>query len=151
MILISHDRHLIEACVERLWLVHDGTVQPYDDDLDAYRRLILKGPDKASEPAQASASQANQSQKDRRKQAAARRSEFAPLKKKIDALEKRIDKAQGEISAIDTDMTKPDILGDSQKIVGLSKKRSELESNVAAWEEEWMTLSAEYEEAMADA
>ncbi|MCI5077202.1 ABC-F family ATP-binding cassette domain-containing protein [Oricola sp.] len=151
VILISHDRHLIEACVERLWLVHDGGVHPYDDDLDAYRRLILKGPEKAADTAQAAETQSGQSSKERRKQAAAKRAEFAPLKKKIDELEKRIGKAQDEIAAIDTDMTKPAILADSQKIVELSKKRSDLESRVGDWEDEWMTLSADYEDAMAEA
>ena len=40
-ILISHDRYLIEACADRLWLVGDGTVAPYEGDLDDYRRLVL--------------------------------------------------------------------------------------------------------------
>src|SRR3954470_2747451 len=40
-ILVSHDRHLIEACADRLWLVGDGTVAPYEGDLDDYRRLVL--------------------------------------------------------------------------------------------------------------
>ena len=44
VILISHDRHLIEASVDRLWLVAGGTVRPYDGDLDEYRRLVLDGP-----------------------------------------------------------------------------------------------------------
>ena len=41
MILISHDRHLLEACADRLWLVADGTVAPYEGDLDDYRRIVL--------------------------------------------------------------------------------------------------------------
>src|SRR5881394_3225997 len=41
VILISHDRYLIEACADRLWLVADGTVAPYEGDLDDYRRLVL--------------------------------------------------------------------------------------------------------------
>ncbi|GAB4349839.1 MAG: ABC-F family ATP-binding cassette domain-containing protein [Oricola sp.] len=151
VMLISHDRHLIEACVERLWLVRDGTVEPYDDDLDAYRRLILKGPEKAPVAAPAAANGQSPSSKEKRKQAAAKRAEFAPLRKQIEALEKRIDKAQGEIAAIDGKMADPDVLADSRKIVELSKKRSELESGIAGWEEEWMTLSAQYEKAMADA
>ncbi len=40
-ILVSHDRHLIEACADRLWLVGEGTVAPYEGDLDDYRRLVL--------------------------------------------------------------------------------------------------------------
>jgi ATP-binding cassette subfamily F protein 3 len=41
VILISHDRHLIETCADRLWLVRDGTVKPFDGDLDDYTDLVL--------------------------------------------------------------------------------------------------------------
>ena len=41
VIMVSHDRYLIEACADRLWLVADGTVTSFDGDLDDYRRLVL--------------------------------------------------------------------------------------------------------------
>ncbi|KAB2540783.1 glycosyl transferase family 1 [Salipiger aestuarii] len=41
VILVSHDMHLLSLVADRLWLVKDGTVTPYDDDLDAYRSLLL--------------------------------------------------------------------------------------------------------------
>ena len=41
VILVSHDRHLLEACADRLWLVADGKVTPFDGDLDDYRRRVL--------------------------------------------------------------------------------------------------------------
>ncbi|OYX03984.1 MAG: hypothetical protein B7Z15_17940 [Rhizobiales bacterium 32-66-8] len=41
VILVSHDRHLLEACVDRLWMVGGGTVKPYEADLDQYRREVL--------------------------------------------------------------------------------------------------------------
>ncbi|MEO1551125.1 MAG: ABC-F family ATP-binding cassette domain-containing protein [Pseudomonadota bacterium] len=41
VILVSHDPHLIEMVADRLWLVKDGTVAPYDEDLDSYRRMLL--------------------------------------------------------------------------------------------------------------
>ena len=40
-ILISHDRRLLEACADRLWLVANGTVRPYDGDLEDYTREVL--------------------------------------------------------------------------------------------------------------
>ena len=40
VVLVTHDPHLIELVAERLWLVADGTVKPYDGDLDDYRRLL---------------------------------------------------------------------------------------------------------------
>ena len=41
VILISHDRHLMEACADRLWIVRDGTVRTYDGDMDQYRTECL--------------------------------------------------------------------------------------------------------------
>jgi ATP-binding cassette, subfamily F, member 3 len=41
VILVSHDMHLLSLVADRLWLVKDGRVKPYDDDLDAYRRMLL--------------------------------------------------------------------------------------------------------------
>ncbi|APZ54436.1 ABC-F family ATP-binding cassette domain-containing protein [Salipiger abyssi] len=41
VILVSHDMHLLSLVADRLWLVKDGTVKPYEDDLDAYRSLLL--------------------------------------------------------------------------------------------------------------
>jgi len=41
VILISHDRHIIETSADRLWLVADGTVKPFDGDMDDYTALVL--------------------------------------------------------------------------------------------------------------
>ena len=41
VILVSHDMHLLSMVADRLWLVKDGSVAPYNDDLDAYRKLLL--------------------------------------------------------------------------------------------------------------
>ena len=41
VILVSHDMHLLGMVADRLWLVKDGTVRPYEDDLDAYRAMLL--------------------------------------------------------------------------------------------------------------
>jgi ATP-binding cassette, subfamily F, member 3 len=41
VVLISHDRHIIETCVDRLWIVNNGTVQNFDGDMDEYTDLVL--------------------------------------------------------------------------------------------------------------
>ncbi|MFK7754825.1 MAG: ABC-F family ATP-binding cassette domain-containing protein, partial [Sedimentitalea sp.] len=41
VILVSHDMHLLSLVADRLWLVSDGSVKPFDDDLEAYRTLLL--------------------------------------------------------------------------------------------------------------
>ncbi|ESR25438.1 ABC transporter ATP-binding protein uup [Lutibaculum baratangense] len=43
MILVTHDMHLLGLVADRLWLVSQGTVAPYDGDLESYRKLLLSG------------------------------------------------------------------------------------------------------------
>ena len=88
VILVSHDRHLLEACADRLWLVADGAVKPFDGDLDDYRRLVLGGG--ADSESRAAKDEARQSRADQRRAAAEKRAELAPLKKRIDAFDKTV-------------------------------------------------------------
>ncbi|MCZ4367054.1 ribosomal protection-like ABC-F family protein [Sulfitobacter dubius] len=41
VILVSHDMHLLSLVADRLWLVSNGTVKPYEEDLEAYRKMLL--------------------------------------------------------------------------------------------------------------
>jgi len=49
VILVSHDMHLLGLVADRLWLVQGGTVQPYEDDLETYRALMLRSPEGPTE------------------------------------------------------------------------------------------------------
>ncbi|RBI71184.1 ABC transporter ATP-binding protein [Roseovarius sp. TE539] len=56
VILVSHDMHLLSLVADRLWLVKDGRVAPYDGDLESYRALLLSAdkpaaPSKSRKPA----------------------------------------------------------------------------------------------------
>lgn len=42
VIIVSHDTHLVECVADQLWLVADGTCKVYDDDLEAYKKLVIK-------------------------------------------------------------------------------------------------------------
>ena len=52
-ILVSHDRRLLEACVDRLWLTANGTVKPFEGDLADYGRFVLGGNRRRRVPASA--------------------------------------------------------------------------------------------------
>ena len=41
VILVSHDMHLLSLVADRLWLVKGGRVEPYGEDLESYRRMLL--------------------------------------------------------------------------------------------------------------
>ncbi len=50
VILVSHDMHLLSLVADRLWLVKDGAVNPYEDDLDSYRKLLLSSDEPQEKP-----------------------------------------------------------------------------------------------------
>ncbi|WP_406857930.1 ABC-F family ATP-binding cassette domain-containing protein [Alsobacter sp. KACC 23698] len=148
VILISHDRFLLEACADRLWLVANGGVKPFDDDLDAYRKLVLGGP--VSPDRIAKAEEARASQADLRRDAASRRGSLTPLRKKIDAADLRMTKLAELLRRVDAVLGDPNtFLRDPAKAAQLSAQRATLQSQLQTAEEEWLALSAEYEDALA--
>ena len=143
-ILVSHDRHLIEACADRLWLVGEGTVVPYDGDLDDYRRLVL-----GREARRETSRDERVSRTDQRRAAAEKREELKPLKRRIDKAEKSVAQLTAEIAQIDAELATDLFARDPAKATVLSKSRAQAADALAQAEEEWLSASAEYESAMA--
>ena len=82
VILISHDRHLIEASADRLWLVRNGAVTPYDGDMESYRSLLLEERGARSDRRDDRDNGDGRAKRnDQRRAAAGRRADLAPLKK----------------------------------------------------------------------
>lgn len=150
VILVSHDRHLVEATADRLLVVRDGGVVDYDGDLDDYRREVLEGPKSGGGEARSGeAGEAGRmSALDRRRAAAALREQLAPLRKKIKDAETRIDKLQKELEKLDLRLADADLFTrDAAEGTRLMKMRSDAEKALAETEELWLELSAEHEEA----
>jgi ATP-binding cassette subfamily F protein 3 len=146
VILISHDRHLIEATVDRLWLVKDGTVKPYDGDLGDYRQLVTGGASDRRDRREADKT----SKADRRREAAQRRAALEPLAREIKTIEALIDRLRGRLEAIETRLADPSLYEkEPVKVTELTKERGDLATKLAAQEDRWLALSTEYEEAMA--
>jgi ATP-binding cassette subfamily F protein 3 len=147
VILVSHDRFLIEACADRLWLVGGGSVKPFDGDMDDYRKLVLSG--ELDGPAErADRAGAGPSRTDERRAAAERRVALAPLRKKLDALEARMAKLSEVIGKVDAALADGTAFQkDPAKATDLSRKRAEAAEALAAVEEEWLALSGEIEAA----
>jgi ATP-binding cassette subfamily F protein 3 len=148
VILISHDRHLIEATVDRLWLVNDGTVQTFEGDLEEYRDLIVSSGKKKEEKPQLIDDAASKGEL--RKANAERRASLAPLKKKINEAEALTAKLEKLIQALDKELADPVLYEKTPaKAAQKAKERGEAAAKLSAAEEQWLMLSAEYEEAMA--
>ena len=140
VVLVSHDRYLLEACADRLWLVADGAVREFDGDIDDYTKLVLqssRGGDSGAKPAKAA-----------EKKQSPVREKRGVSQKKIQALEERIAKFGDLISRIDETLGDGSAFTkDPQKAAALANQRGELASALAAAEEEWLALSVEAESA----
>ena len=145
VILVSHDRFLIEACADRLWLVGNGTVKPFDGDMDDYRGLVLSG-DLDAGRRQEKPQAASASKTDERRAAAERRVALAPLRKKLEALDARMAKLSEVIGKVDAALADGSAFQkDPAKATELAKMRAEAAETLAAVEEEWLEVSGEIE------
>ncbi len=150
VILISHDRHLIEATVDQLWLVRDGTVSTFDGDLEDYRSLVVASPKPRDDKAKANGSDDSVSKADQRKLNADRRASLAPLRKKINEIESLTGKLEKLIHALDAELADPILYEKAPtKAAEKAKQRADAVEKLAAAEEQWLELSSEYESAMA--
>jgi ATP-binding cassette subfamily F protein 3 len=149
VILVSHDRRLLESTADQLWLVADGGVHPFEGDLDDYRRFLLSGENAPSPRAELGVAAPKQTKEDARRDAAEKRRRLKPLKDNVDA-------AEHEISALNTEIAKYDrVLGDPllfsqdpQKARNVSKKRADAVKKLGDLETRWLKMQEEYESAM---
>ena len=153
VILISHDRHLIEATADRLWLVRNGTVKPYDGDMESYRALLLEERGARTERRDdRSGADLKSSRTDQRRAAAERRAELAPLKKAMQTAEQRVDKLSKEIAALDAVLADPSLYAnDPTRAQNAAQQRGQFSKQLAEAEDSWLAATEAYEEASAAA
>jgi ATP-binding cassette subfamily F protein 3 len=148
VVLVSHDRRLVEATADRLLLVADGRVTPFEGDLEDYRRFLLSGD---NVPMARMEEAPKQSKEDARREAAERRRQLKPLKEKADIEERQIETLNAEIAKYDKALSDPLLFSrDPAKGNAVSKKRAEAAKKLAAAEERWMKALEVYETAMAE-
>jgi ATP-binding cassette subfamily F protein 3 len=145
VILVSHDRRLIEATADTLLLVSNGAVNPFDGDLDDYRKFLLSGDNapRRREPV------AKVSKEEQRQQAAAKRQQLKPLKEAVEKAEKAMAHHTGEIARLDKLLADPELFKDAAKMAKLTKERGQALKAREQAEHEWLTAQEKYEEASA--
>jgi ATP-binding cassette subfamily F protein 3 len=145
VIMVSHDRYLIEACADQLWVVANHAVTTYDGDLDDYRRMVLSTRSmrgNARDPA--GAERGNGADKPQRNRIAKR----PPLKQMISTAEAEIERINGIIAKIDTALALPDLFKrDPKQAAQLTKARASAASALLRAEEEWLAASSQLDEA----
>ena len=139
VLLISHDRHLIELVADHLWLVADGTVRPFDDDLDGYRRLVLSQNGVRRTADRKGAKRSRAARRADRQAGAGDRERLAPLRARARQAEALIERLSQERDVLDAELARPDRHDSSAvKVTELNKQRAELVRQIARAEETWL-------------
>ena len=145
VVLVSHDWHLVELVADRLWLVEGGTVRPFEDDLEAYRRRLLER-DEPTENRVGPAAVPGNARRAGRREAAERRLALEPLRRKARSAEATAARLAAEQKALDRTLLQPDAFNGGGAALGDAlKRRAELDRLIAAAEAEWFEAASELE------
>jgi len=142
VIVISHDRNLLEAVVDRLWLVDSGKVDPFDGSLEDYRALQLEKTktDKKQKPKE------DNSRKRNRQDRAESLKKIAPLKRETEKLEQKFEAAQTKLGQIDARLTTEDLFTKNpEEAVKLGQMRAKTQALIESLELDWLAALEAYD------
>ncbi|MBC2665236.1 ATP-binding cassette domain-containing protein [Novosphingobium flavum] len=140
VVIVSHDRHMLEMTADRLVLVDSGTAREFDGSIDDYIAFVL-----AKEPATArGGAEKGVNKKDQRKAAAEAREKGQELRKRAKIAETEVEKLTAQLSAIDQAMFDPKAAQPALAkltMTELMKRRAETEALLEKAEEAWLKAS----------
>lgn len=145
VVLIAHDRHLLDSTSDRLLLVAGGRVDVFDDDLDGYARWLAN----ASTIGARNRSAPGQDRRDVRRQSARRQHALKPLRNAVAELERALARAQQRQAELDQQLADPALYdtGEAARLATCLEQRTALDEEIARLEAEWMDASDALEQA----
>lgn len=159
VLLVSHDRHLLRAVTDELWLVHEGRKEVFEGDLDDYAKIVLdhrrvtaaeaRAEHQADKAARNEAQPVNN--KEARRLASQERARIAelrkPLKKELEKVEREMNALSEKLKALDTQLADPAFYNgaDQGKVAQTLREHGELAPKVEALEMHWLELSEKIE------
>ena len=135
LLVVSHDRHLLRHTVDSFWLVAEGTVASYEEDLDAYAQIVNIKSEKSRSPTQ------NRPQ-DRRRSKANARIRTQALRQRRDQLESDMVSLQSRLDQLTEQLANPTTYRSERtaNIKALAEEHGHLKKRVAALEQSWLEI-----------
>ena len=152
IILIAHDRYLLESCVDEFYIVANGRVTDFDGDIDDYQQW-LNDDKKQSVKANKVVSEPQVDKKQQRKEQAELRKKASPLRKQADKFEKLVQQNQDELTTVEAQLADSDIYQTEHKVklTDLLKRQASLKQDLETNEMQWLDLEEQIEEIMSQA
>ncbi|MDK2125527.1 ATP-binding cassette domain-containing protein [Chitinimonas sp. DQS-5] len=154
LVLVSHDRYLLRATTDQFWLVDQGTVAPFDGDLDDYRRWRIEAD--AAEQATSDAKNGVSDRKAQKRQEAELRQKMSqlkkPLQKELDKVELQLAQLQPELKVIETELAGEAIYlaENKEKLKQMLLKQATLSERIGELEGHWLDLQEKMESLTAE-
>ncbi len=147
VILVSHDPHLINSIADQLWLVKGGTVAPYNEDMEAYKTMLLQ--ERGGGGAASEAKKKAKGPKQKRLSNSERRKLTQPLQEEVTKCEERIEKLEVMKTTIANRMADPAFYTaeSTSKIEELTMKHGEIMQAMEKAETMWENASEALEAA----
>ncbi|WP_374347671.1 ABC-F family ATP-binding cassette domain-containing protein [Phenylobacterium sp.] len=144
VLLIAHDRSLMEMVADRLWLAADGTIAPFDGDMEDYARMVVE---RAKAQARAPTQVREEAPPPPPKPAPARaKVPTGPARRRAEQAEAAMHRASEAVAKLDQALTDPQIFAkDPQKAAALGRQREEAQAKLEAAEHEWLEAVEAYE------
>ena len=149
IILIAHDRFLLESCVDQFYLVAEGKVTEFNGDIDDYQQWLNDDKKTATQATKSSNENIVDKKQQRREQAELRK-KVAPMRKQAQQFEQRVSCAQNELSEVEEILSDSDIYQSENKsrLEELLKKQAKLKQEIEENEANWLELEEQIEEVM---
>ena len=147
LVLVAHDRHLLGLVCERFWRVADGSVVPYEGDLDDYARLRLESASGGDARTAAPCGDAQTTDAaERRRQSAQQRERLRPLRQQMQRAEQRMQVLAERLRAIETLLVDGDLyVREPARVPQLLQEQGALRAEHDALEAQWLALYAQAE------
>jgi len=152
IVLVSHDRHLMDTVADELWLVEAGKLARYPDDLGAYVRSLSERCGTRPGDGDGEAKQNTVvRRKQRRREGAKQRLFLAPLKNTVNELEAELEALRRERESLARALADPALYGeaaDKAQLERLMIRRGEVERARENAEARWLSASERLEAAV---
>ncbi|HDI3136427.1 TPA: ABC transporter ATP-binding protein [Vibrio cholerae] len=152
MVIVSHDRYLLRATTDDLYLVHDHQVGPFDGDLNDYYKWLTdqqKAERKEAQPTNtANSANSAAAKKEQKRREADFRKLTAPIRKKLTQLEEKLDKLNHVVSEMEAQLSDTSLYEAQNKatLTEVLAKQAAAKSELEQVELEWMAEQETLEE-----
>lgn len=138
LVVVSHDRHLLRSVTDKLLLVADGQVQPFEGDLEDYRLWLAE--QKKGEEKRLSETAQTLTREDQRKLDAERRQQYKPLFDALKKAEIAVEKYHNEQRQLEHQLADPAIYAESEKerLKKLVEQKAQVDKALGEAESDWM-------------